>query len=194
MFCLSSSKLSCGYCNKRDIDFWENSHRSATISEELRIQRLMPTVEAIQRSWEDPDLKSHLDSLKSFCNFLGVSEALKYLRRRGASEMDDWSSCLLDEEGKAIRDKITERLTVCSFGLISAAAPTWLMLVTGTTAQGHQDLSYSDFRQAGSRIIFVRSCDENLARHSLYHHATGTQVHGVCFYTSPLLIRCYLTG
>ena len=128
------------------VDFWKNSHRSATISEELRIQRLMPTVEAIKRSWEDPELKGHLESFRGFCKFLSVNEALKYLHRRGAFEMDDWSSYLLDEEGKAIRDKITERFTVCSFGPVSATPSTLLTLGTGTTAQGDQDLSCSDYR------------------------------------------------
>ncbi|KAI9839739.1 MAG: hypothetical protein M1837_002027 [Sclerophora amabilis] len=85
------------------------THRSTTIDQNLREQRLRSYVDPIKQSWQNPELEKSLESFSSFCDLAGVSKVQEYLVSRRAHEIDDWSTYQLDDEGKAIQAGMVQR-------------------------------------------------------------------------------------
>ena len=73
---------------------------------------MMPVVNMIQASWEDPEFERRLQSFGGFCELVGVTGAQDYLYSHGAHSIRDWSSFELDEEGKTIQTRMGGRFMV----------------------------------------------------------------------------------
>ncbi|KAI9800227.1 MAG: hypothetical protein M1825_004211 [Sarcosagium campestre] len=86
------------------------SHRATTIDPALREHRLRTFILPIDQSWRDPGLSASLESFEGFCGATGTSRVAQYLVQRRAHEIQDWSTCDLDDEGKAIQAEMTEKI------------------------------------------------------------------------------------
>ncbi|KAI9823504.1 MAG: hypothetical protein M1826_007716 [Phylliscum demangeonii] len=84
------------------------AHRSTSMPRDLRSSRLLAVVQAIQGSWQDASVASHLESLEGFTELVGVGQAQRYLLSRQANQVQDWSSYALDDEGKAIQAQLIQ--------------------------------------------------------------------------------------
>lgn len=57
-------------------------------------------------------MNTALNSIDGYCNLLGLNKARDYMIAHRVHEVSDWSTLLLDEEGKAIQIELEERLKV----------------------------------------------------------------------------------
>ena len=69
-------------------------------------------VEPIMDQWQNPGLAEALSSMDSFSRLLGLDGVKGYFLSRNAHNVDDWSSRLLDEEGKALQGQIQAAVEV----------------------------------------------------------------------------------
>ena len=86
--------------------------RAADIDSAARYGRLDQFLRPIISQWQNPGLGQRLSSYASFCELLGLSDVQKYLSARGVHRIQDWSSQPLDNEGKALQQRMTVSLEV----------------------------------------------------------------------------------
>lgn len=63
-------------------------------------------VQPIMEQWQDPRLANSLSSAYAFGEFLQLDGLQKYILSHQAQDIEDWSSCPLDDEGKALQIRI----------------------------------------------------------------------------------------
>ncbi|KAL3952314.1 hypothetical protein ACCO45_014031 [Purpureocillium lilacinum] len=85
-------------------------HRASGIETQTKIQKLSEFVEPVKAQWRSENVRASLNSYSSFCEFLGLDRAQKYLVSRKAHEIKDWGSAELDAEGLALQNELEERL------------------------------------------------------------------------------------
>ena len=56
--------------------------------------------------WSNPQFGNALQSFDGFCNLLHFSGFQEYFVRKQASQIQDWSTIELDEEGQALKVRI----------------------------------------------------------------------------------------
>ena len=83
------------------------------------MSRLIPAVRSIEESWQDPELNKALDSFEGFCDLVGVNKAQEYLLSRQANRIEDWSSSMLDQQGKAAQAEMNRNSEVCKLPICS---------------------------------------------------------------------------
>ncbi|KAI9758535.1 MAG: hypothetical protein M4579_003027 [Chaenotheca gracillima] len=82
------------------------THRATTIDPVLREQRLRSFTEPVIRSWQNEELERSLSSFTGFCQLAGVSKVEQFVTSRNVLSLKDWSTCHLDEEGRAIQTEM----------------------------------------------------------------------------------------
>ncbi|UNI17362.1 karyopherin [Purpureocillium takamizusanense] len=85
-------------------------HRARGIEITAKINKLSEFVEPVKAQWRTENIRASLSSYSSFCEFLGLDKAQKYLVSRKAHEIKDWGSAELDAEGLALQNELEERL------------------------------------------------------------------------------------
>lgn len=88
-------------------------HRTTKLSAESKVQKLSEFVDPVKAQWKKPEVQQSLASHSSFCEFLALDKAQAYLVSHRASDVQDWGSCALDEEGKVLQAELEERQKVC---------------------------------------------------------------------------------
>lgn len=99
-------------------------------------------MESIRASWQEPTIDKGLESFPGFCELVGVSKALDYLRSRQAQDVKDWSSYILDEEGRVIQTEMARSFQVLAVCLTNMLQGT-LKICTVSPAQGDKKLPWS---------------------------------------------------
>ena len=79
------------------------------------MNRLSTVVNAVEQSWQTPEIDRQLETFSGFCDLVGVTRAQNYILEHRGHELEDWSKCNLDDVGKAIQDEMTERFLVCCY-------------------------------------------------------------------------------
>ncbi|KAI5466497.1 armadillo-type protein [Mariannaea sp. PMI_226] len=85
-------------------------HRANSVDAQAKIQKLREFIDPVKAQWQTDNVRSALKSYSSFCEFLGLDKAQKYLASRQAHKIEDWGSCELDAEGLALQAELEERL------------------------------------------------------------------------------------
>ena len=80
--------------------------RAPNLSKEDRSSRLESYVGQTITRWHDPRLATSLESFQGFCDLLAFSGFQEYFAGKGVTQLQDWSTIDLDEEGKAFKARI----------------------------------------------------------------------------------------
>ena len=78
----------------------------------MREARLNSFLDPIIGGWQNNDLSHSLTSFNNFCSLLGLGDVQLYLKRRAANEIQDWTTNMLDEDGKLLQSHMRDRLEV----------------------------------------------------------------------------------
>lgn len=66
----------------------------------------------MMQAWQDPNLGQSLISFEGFCRMLAVDQVGPYMQARQAHNIEDWSSIEIDDEGRALQDRMTTSFQV----------------------------------------------------------------------------------
>lgn len=83
-----------------------NRQRAGKLRPEERAAQLESYVSSAMSKWSDPQLGNALQSWDGFCNLLHFAGFEDYFIQQQASQIEDWSTVELTEEGKALKARI----------------------------------------------------------------------------------------
>lgn len=87
--------------------------RATNIDPAVREERLRYFSAPIRASWQDEQFKHSVATFPGFCEMFGLDRVWRYLETRGVSQISDWTTVPLDEEGQKLRDEINLTFSVC---------------------------------------------------------------------------------
>lgn len=87
-------------------------HRATKIDAQARQSRLQEFVKPVADSWQSQAMTDSLSTFSGFCELLGVDHVQNYIQTRRADRLEDWSSVILDEEGKNMQSRMNELFQV----------------------------------------------------------------------------------
>lgn len=79
------------------------THRATSVDPGPRQERLEMFLQPLVAQWQSDELTNSLASFDSFCELLGCGGIQQYVSQRALHQIPDWSTCPLDDEGKALR-------------------------------------------------------------------------------------------
>jgi exportin-5 len=83
-----------------------NSQRAPNIDSAERNARLENYVNQTLVKWSNPQFCNSLQSFEGFCSLLGLTNFQEFFFKKNASQVEDWTSVPLDEEGLALKARI----------------------------------------------------------------------------------------
>ena len=89
----------------------------------MREARLDLFMQPLIEQWQSSELAQSLSSSEAFSKLLGLDDLQKYLAAREVHKIPDWSSCPLDDEGRALQDRMGKALEVINFRFPLLCAP-----------------------------------------------------------------------
>lgn len=89
-----------------------SSHRSSRIDNGERNARLQQMIRPTIEAWQAPELERAVADFPSFCQKLGLEQFPQYFLACKASQVEDWSSCALNVEGRRIKKRILKESEV----------------------------------------------------------------------------------
>ncbi|KAI1959374.1 karyopherin [Ophidiomyces ophidiicola] len=84
-------------------------HRAKDIDPNIRQERLKSFIEPLKFAWGDEQLRQTISTFQGFCEAFGLDQVHPYLKARQAQKIEDWSTVLLDEDGKRIQKQMNSR-------------------------------------------------------------------------------------
>lgn len=99
-FCVPAA---CADCNRQ---------RASNVDPYLRQTRLASFVEPILQAWQEEEFRSVSSSFEGFCTMLGLQSVGPYMQTRQAHMVEDWTTVILDSEGKQIQEEMTRKFQV----------------------------------------------------------------------------------
>ena len=88
------------------------SHRTKNIDAAVRQSRLEGYIHPVRETWRDPGLTESLQTFQGFCAILGLDKVQEYLISRRVNEIPDFTRHVLDAEGQALQNELTEKFRV----------------------------------------------------------------------------------
>lgn len=83
--------------------------RANNIEPNLRQSRLASFLEPIRQAWQDEEFRRMSSSFEGFCSMLGIENVGSYMQAKQAHRLADWSSVMLDSEGKLVQEEMTRK-------------------------------------------------------------------------------------
>lgn len=83
--------------------------RANNVDPYLRQSRLAAFLEPIRKAWQDEEFCRMSSSFQGFCGMLGLENVGPYMQAKQAQKQADWSSVLLDNEGKLVQEEMTRK-------------------------------------------------------------------------------------
>lgn len=83
--------------------------RANNIDPNLRQSRLTSFLEPIREAWQDEEFRRMSSSFEGFCSMLGIENVGSYMQAKQAHRLADWSSVMLDSEGKLVQEEMTRK-------------------------------------------------------------------------------------
>ncbi|PLB38415.1 karyopherin MSN5 [Aspergillus candidus] len=83
--------------------------RASNVEPYLRQSRLTSFVEPILQAWQEEEFRSVSSSFEGFCTMLGLQSVGPYMQSKQAHMVEDWTSVILDSEGKQIQEEMTRK-------------------------------------------------------------------------------------
>lgn len=99
-------RAACANCGRQ---------RASNVEPYLRQSRLTSFVEPILQAWQEEEFRSVSSSFEGFCTMLGLQSVGPYMQSKQAHMVEDWTSVILDSEGKQIQEEMTRKFQVCLF-------------------------------------------------------------------------------
>ncbi|CUS06929.1 unnamed protein product [Tuber aestivum] len=85
------------------------NHRTKDIDPTVRQSRLESYIHPVRETWRDPGLTESLRTFQGFCALLGLDKVQEYLISRRVNEIPDFTKHVLDTEGQALQNELTEK-------------------------------------------------------------------------------------
>ena len=79
------------------------THRATSVDSKPREARLEQFIRPLMAQWQSSELTDSLSSFDAFCNLLGLGGIQHYVTSRAVQQIQDWSTCPLDEEGLVLQ-------------------------------------------------------------------------------------------
>ncbi|KAL8874320.1 MAG: hypothetical protein Q9174_000319 [Haloplaca sp. 1 TL-2023] len=86
------------------------THRATSVDPKPRQERLESFLQPLVAQWQGDELSGSLSSFNHFCELLGCAGLQQYVTQRALHQVTDWSTQLLDEEGKALQARMQSGL------------------------------------------------------------------------------------
>ena len=86
------------------------THRATIVEPKPRQERLESFLQPLVAQWQDGELSDSLSSFNNFCELLGCAGLQQFFTQRALHQVADWSTQLLDEEGKALQARMQSGL------------------------------------------------------------------------------------
>ncbi|GLI76865.1 karyopherin [Penicillium ochrochloron] len=83
--------------------------RASNLDPNLRHSRLAGFLAPIQEAWQDEEFRRMSSSFEGFCTMLGLENVGSYMQAKQAHKLEDWSSVVLDNEGKLVQEEMTRK-------------------------------------------------------------------------------------
>lgn len=83
--------------------------RANNIDPNLRQTRLTSFLQPIRDAWQDEEFRRTSSTFEGFCSMLGIENVGSYMQAKQAHRLADWSSVLLDSEGKQVQEEMTRK-------------------------------------------------------------------------------------
>jgi exportin-5 len=83
--------------------------RASNLDPNLRHSRLASFLAPIQEAWQDEEFRRMSSSFEGFCTMLGLENVGSYMQAKQAHKLEDWSSVVLDNEGKLVQEEMTRK-------------------------------------------------------------------------------------
>jgi exportin-5 len=83
--------------------------RASNLDPNLRHRRLASFLAPIQEAWQDEEFRRMSSSFEGFCTMLGLENVGSYMQAKQAHKLEDWSSVVLDNEGKLVQEEMTRK-------------------------------------------------------------------------------------
>ncbi|KAF1988177.1 hypothetical protein K402DRAFT_329073 [Aulographum hederae CBS 113979] len=83
--------------------------RTSLLGVDEKKSRLAALIQPVKEQWENLEFLESLSSFQSFCNMMGLGRLVEYLRARRFDQTPDWSTALLDQEGKDLISSAREQ-------------------------------------------------------------------------------------
>jgi exportin-5 len=83
--------------------------RASNLDPNLRNSRLAGFLAPIRDAWQDEEFRRMSSSFEGFCTMLGLENVGSYMQAKQAHKLEDWSSVILDNEGKLVQEEMTRK-------------------------------------------------------------------------------------
>ena len=83
--------------------------RASNLDPNLRNSRLANFLAPIRDAWQDEEFRRMSSSFEGFCIMLGLENVGSYMQAKQAHKLEDWSSVILDNEGKLVQEEMTRK-------------------------------------------------------------------------------------
>lgn len=83
--------------------------RASNLDPNLRNSRLAGFLAPIRDAWQDEEFRRMSSTFEGFCTMLGLENVGSYMQAKQAHKLEDWSSVILDNEGKLVQEEMTRK-------------------------------------------------------------------------------------
>ena len=80
--------------------------RTTKLSRDVQSQRLESYISQTMSKWTNPQFHEQMQSFDGFCRLLHIDGIEEYFSDRQAGKVEDWSTILLDDKGRAMKAQI----------------------------------------------------------------------------------------